>query len=55
MEESQGIYTYSIPITGQQTLYVALQEGDTGWTVLRWQAVTGDILLDDSLNVWDGT
>ncbi len=47
-------YSYSIPVTQYQTLEVALEEGEAGWTVLKWQVQTADIVLDDSLNVWDG-
>lgn len=55
IEEYDGKYQFEVPISGRQTLAVALsRKGDT-WTVLRWQAVTLEEALNESLNVWKGS
>ena len=49
-------YQYECQISDTQTLVVAVQLQDGGYTVLRWQAVsTVEWEADDSLTVWDGT
>ena len=52
---SEGIYTYSCPISDTQALEVeARLEGD-GYQILRWQTVsTLDWQIDEKLPVWDG-
>jgi len=51
----ENLYTYTCTISETQTLHVTLQRGETGWTVLRWQAVAAELPAEDSvLNVWDG-
>ena len=55
IEETDGICEFMIPISGRQTLSVALEHEGEDWTVLRWQTVTTEAALDDSLNVWKGT
>ena len=52
---SEGIYTYSCPISDTQALEVeARLEGD-GYQILRWQTVsTLDWQTDEKLPVWDG-
>lgn len=53
---SDGVYAYSCPISETQTLEVEVRIEDSGYTVLRWQAVfSGEWESDDSLYVWDGT
>lgn len=55
IEEKDGNYHFEVPISGRQSLAVTLtRKGDT-WSVLRWQAVTVEDALDDSLNVWKGS
>lgn len=55
IEENDGKYQFEVPISGRQTLAVVLaRQGDT-WTVLRWQAVTVEEALNESLNVWKGS
>ena len=55
IEEYDGKYQFEVPISGRQTLAVVLaRQGDT-WTVLRWQAVTVEEALNESLNVWKGS
>ena len=53
--ESNGIYSYTCPISDTQQLQVELLNKDGGWTVLRWQAESvADWESDDTLDVWDG-
>ena len=52
--EKNGIYTYSCPISENQTLQVKLQKTAAGWKVLRWQAVVTAEWEEDTLNLWDG-
>ena len=52
--EKNGIYTYSCPISENQTLQVELQKTAAGWKVLRWQAVVTAEWEEDTLNLWDG-
>ena len=55
IEEYDGNYQFEVPISGRQTLAVVLaRQGDT-WAVLRWQAVTVEEALNESLNVWKGS
>ena len=55
IEENDGKYQFEVPISGRQTLAVVLaRQGDT-WAVLRWQAVTVEEALNESLNVWKGS
>ena len=55
LEEKNGTYEFEIPISGRQTLVVAVAQREGEWIVLRWQAVTGEEHLDESLDVWKGT
>ncbi|MBR2383030.1 MAG: hypothetical protein IKA89_04720 [Anaerotignum sp.] len=52
--ETNGIYTYSCPISENQALQVELQKTAEGWKVLRWQAVVTAEWEEDTLNLWDG-
>ena len=52
--ETNGIYTYSCPISENQALQVELQKTAEGWKVLRWQAVVAAEWEEDTLNLWDG-
>lgn len=55
IEENDGKYQFEVPISGRQTLAVVLsRQGDT-WAVLRWQTVTVEEALNESLNVWKGS
>ena len=55
LEEKNGTYEFEIPISGRQTLAVALAQREDDWVILRWQAVTREDELDETLNVWKGT
>ena len=52
--ETNGMYTYSCPISETQTLQVKLQKGVEGWQVLRWQAVVTAEWEEEPLTLWDG-
>ena len=55
IEENDGKYQFEVPISGRQTPAVVLsRQGDT-WAVLRWQTVTVEEALNESLNVWKGS
>ena len=54
--ETNGIYSYTCPISDTQQLQVALLEKTGEWTVLRWQAESiAAWETDDKLTLWDGT
>ena len=54
--ETNGIYSYTCPISDTQQLQVALSEETGEWTVLRWQAESiAAWETDDELTLWDGT
>ena len=55
LEEKDGKYEFEIPISGRQTLAVTLAQQTDEWVILRWQAVTTEEVLDESLNVWKGS
>ena len=55
LEEKNGTYEFEIPISGRQTLAVALAQQEDDWVILRWRAVTREDELDETLNVWKGT
>jgi len=55
LEENDGAYTFEVPISGRQTLAVTLAQQEDDWVILRWQAVTTEEALDESLNVWKGS
>ena len=53
--EAGDIYTYTCPISQQQTLLVELKHTDGVWEVLRWQAmVTEEPNIEETLTVWSG-
>lgn len=54
VQESAGIYSYTCPISENQTLLVKLQKTEAAWTVLRWQAAAQPEELSQTLPVWDG-
>lgn len=54
VQEAEGVYSYSCPISETQTLLVRLQKAENSWTVLRWQAVPHPQDISQSLPVWDG-
>ena len=51
---TDDLYRYQCSVSENQTLLVELQKDEDQWTVLRWQTVTGQEALDQSLPVWDG-
>ena len=54
--ETNGIYSYTCPISDTQQLQVVLLEKTGEWTVLRWQAESiAAWETDDELTLWDGT
>ena len=55
LEAKNRTYEFEIPISGRQTLAVAVTQREEDWVVLRWQAVTREENLDESLDVWKGT
>ena len=55
VQEQDGVYTYSCPISDTQTLEVAVTLEGQSYEILRWQAVsTADWQPDENLDVWDG-
>lgn len=55
VQEQDGIYTYSCPISDTQALEVAVELDGSSYHILRWQAVsTAEWQPDDDLAVWDG-
>lgn len=55
VQEQDGVYTYSCPISDTQTLEVAVELDGNSYHILRWQAVsTAEWQPDDDLAVWDG-
>jgi len=55
IEEKDGKYQFEVPVSGRQKLAVLLERQGDAWTVLRWQTVTVEETLDESLNVWKGS
>ena len=55
IEETDGKYQFEVPISGRQTLTVTLVRQGNGWTVRRWQAVTAEEVLEESLDIWKGS
>ena len=55
LEEKDGKYEFEVPVSGRQTLAVTLEQREDEWVILRWQAVTTEDALDESLNVWKGS
>lgn len=55
VSESNGVYTYACPVSGTQTLAVAVKVEGSDYEILRWQAVsTVDWQAGDQLPVWQG-
>lgn len=53
--QTEDIYTYSCPISENQTLMVELEHTDSCWQIRRWQAVaTVQTAEEENLSVWDG-
>lgn len=53
---SDGVYSYSCPLSDTRALEVSVRLEGPGYTVLRWQtAPTGEWESDNRLEVWDGT
>ena len=47
--------SYSVPISGHQTLLVVLEERDGCWEVISWRADAHPEDGDSTLPVWQGT
>jgi len=55
VEEDNGVYRFSCPISQTQQLCVEVAVTGTEYTVLRWQAQSIDLWQnDDKMPVWDG-
>lgn len=55
VKETNGIFTYTCPISETQTLVVEVTVDGTDYNILRWQAVsTADWQTSDQLPVWQG-
>lgn len=54
VEERSGTFAYALPISARQVLQVQLRRENSNWQILRWQAVTVETQIDDSLDVWRG-
>ncbi|MBQ3134236.1 MAG: hypothetical protein IJB75_00260 [Oscillospiraceae bacterium] len=55
VEEDNGVYRFSCPISQTQRLCVEVAVTGTEYTVLRWQAQSADLWQnDDKMPVWDG-
>lgn len=53
--QQDNIFIYQCPISEQQELLVILEQTDTDWKVLRWQAVAREDTGEDvTLPVWNG-
>ena len=55
LQEKDGTYEFEVPISGRQTLTVTLERQGDEWNVLRWQAVTAEEVLEESLDIWKGS
>lgn len=52
---SEGVYSYSCPISDTRALEVEVRLEGQAYTVLRWQAVsTEEWESDNTLELWDG-
>ncbi len=55
VEEDNGVYRFSCPISQTQQLCVEVAVTGTEYTVLRWQAQSVDLWQNnDKMPVWDG-
>lgn len=54
VEEQDGVFSYQVPISEYQTLFVELKAEDNTWTVLRWQSAAHPDEIQENLNLWDG-
>ena len=55
VNEVNGIYCYTHPISDTQTLVVEVAVEESGYEILRWQAVSvADWQAGDQLPVWNG-
>ncbi|MBQ6720037.1 MAG: hypothetical protein IJN20_06800 [Oscillospiraceae bacterium] len=53
--QQDNIFIYQCPISEQQELLVILEQTDSEWKVLRWQAVAREDTGEDvTLPVWNG-
>ena len=55
VSETDGIFTYTHPISETQTLVISVRVEGAEYDILRWQAVsTAEWNAGDQLPVWDG-
>ena len=54
VQKEDGFYRYSCPVTENQKLDAELTEGEDGWHICRWQVITRNQSVNDTLPVWDG-
>ena len=54
VQEKDGEYRFSCPISHNQQLEAVLRKDSSGWTVLRWQAVALPQTGDENTNLWNG-
>ena len=53
--QQDNLFIYQCPISEQQELLVILEQTDSEWKVLRWQAVAREDTGEDvTLPVWNG-
>ena len=51
---AEDLYSYSVPVSGHQTLEVTLRHKDGSWKVISWQSVAVPETGDSTLPVWQG-
>lgn len=50
-----GAYSYEIPVSDTQTLFVSVRPDGENWSVLRWQLeYTAGWQADENVKVWSG-
>jgi len=54
VEQRGSEYTYSVPVSGHQTLLVTLNKYKDSWEVLSWQTQAHPEDGDTALPVWQG-
>ena len=54
VEKSGNIYSYTVPISENRFLEVALKKNDTGWEILSWQTISQPEEIQQTLPVWQG-
>lgn len=54
VQEDNGTFYYTCPISHSQHLAVTLEKDGSHWRVLRWQAVAPEQIGDKTIPVWNG-